>query len=57
MQKITSAGQVTLPKAVREELSIGQGDYVDFRIDGGRLILEVLEVTVKKKESREVQLV
>lgn len=30
---ITSKGQVTLPKEVREHLQVGQGDRVDFVID------------------------
>ncbi|MGH9361884.1 MAG: AbrB/MazE/SpoVT family DNA-binding domain-containing protein [Thermoanaerobaculia bacterium] len=30
---ITSKGQVTLPKEVREHLHVGEGDRVDFVID------------------------
>jgi len=30
---ITSKGQVTLPKQVREHLHVGEGDRVDFVID------------------------
>jgi AbrB family looped-hinge helix DNA binding protein len=29
--KITSKGQITIPKAVRERLNIGPGDYLIFR--------------------------
>ncbi len=38
--RITSKGQVTIPKPVREALNLGEGDQVVFRvIDGGRAIL------------------
>ncbi len=35
--RITSKGQVTIPKQVREQLGIDAGDELDFRIEGGRL--------------------
>lgn len=36
---LTSKGQVTLPKAVRERLRLEKGDRIDFSIDDqGRLI-------------------
>lgn len=31
--KLTSKGQITLPKAVREHLRVSKGGRVDFRID------------------------
>lgn len=34
--KITSKGQVTLPKAVREALGLEAGDQVVFRVEGRR---------------------
>ena len=37
--KITSKGQVTVPKAVREALGIRAGDEVVFRVDGNRALL------------------
>jgi AbrB family looped-hinge helix DNA binding protein len=38
--RITSKGQVTIPKPVREALNLGEGDQVLFRvIEGGRAIL------------------
>lgn len=38
--RITSKGQVTIPKSVREALNLGEGDQVVFRvIEGGRAIL------------------
>lgn len=37
--KITSKGQVTVPKAVREALGITAGDNVVFRVEGTRAVL------------------
>jgi AbrB family looped-hinge helix DNA binding protein len=43
---VTIKGQVTIPKAVRDHLSIEAGDQVDFRFEEGRRV--VLEpVTVR----------
>ena len=38
--RVTSKGQITIPKAVREALNLGEGDQVVFRvIEGERAIL------------------
>jgi AbrB family looped-hinge helix DNA binding protein len=37
--KVTSKGQVTLPKAVRDALGIEEGDDVVFRVEGNRAVL------------------
>lgn len=37
--KVTSKGQVTVPKAVREALGIEEGDEVVFRVEGNRAVL------------------
>jgi antitoxin PrlF len=37
--RLTSKGQVTLPKAVREALGLEEGDQVVFRVDGRRAFL------------------
>jgi AbrB family looped-hinge helix DNA binding protein len=37
--RVTSKGQVTLPKAVREALGISEGDHVVFRVDGDHAVL------------------
>lgn len=37
--RVTSKGQVTVPKAVREALGISEGDEVVFRVEGHRAIL------------------
>jgi antitoxin PrlF len=37
--KVTSKGQVTVPKVVRDALGIQEGDRVVFRVEGKRAIL------------------
>lgn len=37
--RVTSKGQVTVPKAVREALGIEEGDEVVFRVEGKRAVL------------------
>ncbi|MFO7590539.1 MAG: AbrB/MazE/SpoVT family DNA-binding domain-containing protein [Acidimicrobiia bacterium] len=37
--KVTSKGQVTVPKAVRDALGIREGDDVVFRVEGNRAVL------------------
>ena len=37
--RVTSKGQVTIPLAVREALTIEEGDQVIFRVEGQRAIL------------------
>ena len=37
--RLTSKGQITLPKAVREALALKEGDRVVFRVDGDRAVL------------------
>jgi len=37
--KMSSKGQITVPKAVRDALGIGEGDSVVFRVEGSRAVL------------------
>jgi antitoxin PrlF len=37
--RVTSKGQVTVPKAVREALGIKEGDEIVFRVEGNRAIV------------------
>ena len=37
--KVTSKGQVTVPKAVRDALGIVEGDDIVFRVEGNRAVL------------------
>jgi AbrB family looped-hinge helix DNA binding protein len=37
--RMSSKGQITIPKAVRDALGIGEGDDVVFRVEGDRAVL------------------
>jgi AbrB family looped-hinge helix DNA binding protein len=37
--RLTSKGQVTIPKAVRDALGLRDGDEVVFRVEGARAVL------------------
>ena len=37
--RVSSKGQITIPRAVREALTIEEGDEVIFRVEGKRAIL------------------
>ncbi|HSF60956.1 MAG TPA: AbrB/MazE/SpoVT family DNA-binding domain-containing protein [Gaiellaceae bacterium] len=37
--KVTSKGQITLPKALREALGLAPGDRVLFRVENGHALL------------------
>ena len=37
--RMSSKGQLTVPKAVRDALGIGEGDNVIFRVEGNRAVL------------------
>ena len=37
---VTSKGQITIPKTIREAMSISFKDKIDFIIDGDRLVLK-----------------
>ena len=37
--KVTSKGQITVPKAVRDALGIQEGDEVVFRVEGNRAVM------------------
>jgi AbrB family looped-hinge helix DNA binding protein len=37
--RLTSKGQITVPKAVREALGVVEGDHIVFRVHGNRAVL------------------
>ena len=37
--RVTSKGQITIPKEVRDALGIEEGDHVVFRVTDGRAVL------------------
>lgn len=46
---LTSKGQITLPRAVRERLGVKQGDRVDFSVDGDRVLLRPVRADVPSR--------
>jgi antitoxin PrlF len=49
---VTSKGQVTIPKPVRDHLGIGPGSQIDFRrADDGSIVIEKADAT-KPRPSR-----
>lgn len=46
--KLTSKGQITIPKAVRDRLKLGTGDRVQFLTDeDGRVVLASATVSIR----------
>ena len=41
--KVTRKGQITLPKEIRDKLSIKEGDYLEVVLQGDRIVLRRLE--------------
>lgn len=37
--RVTSKGQVTVPKAVRDALQLAAGDHLVFRVEGSRAVI------------------
>ena len=45
---VTSKGQITIPRAIREQLKLSTGDRVDFVVEGGNVILRAGTVDVRQ---------
>jgi AbrB family looped-hinge helix DNA binding protein len=54
MTRMTSKGQVTIPKEIRDKLGIGPGDEVGFREEGGQMILYNDEAESSKAGGRSI---
>ena len=46
--RMTSKGQVTVPKAVREKLGVGPGSNIGFEEDDGKILLVNRETEVEE---------
>ena len=55
LSKVTSKGQVTIPKKVRNALGIRQGDVLRLEIEGDRAILTKVAGGDEKAELRALQ--
>ncbi|TCP68544.1 AbrB/MazE/SpoVT family DNA-binding domain-containing protein [Baia soyae] len=42
--RISSKGQVTVPKEVRECLELKEGDYITFGIEDGRVFIDKVQL-------------
>ena len=46
--KVSSKGLLTLPKNIREQLSIDIGDYLDITVEAGKVVLQKVDIIPKK---------
>lgn len=44
---VTSKGQITIPKEIRELLNLHPGDRLDFIIENGRVYVQPIDVDVR----------
>lgn len=40
LSKVTAKGQVTIPKSIRDQLGLEQGEYVVWETRGGEVVME-----------------
>ncbi|MCF8053423.1 MAG: AbrB/MazE/SpoVT family DNA-binding domain-containing protein [Desulfobacterales bacterium] len=48
---VTTKGQVTIPKAIRERMGIRPNDKVDFKIENGRVVMKALKTLLDLRGS------
>jgi AbrB family looped-hinge helix DNA binding protein len=46
ISRLTSKGQITIPKAVRAALALGEGDLVAFAVDDGHATMRKIAMRV-----------
>ena len=58
ISRLTTKGQITIPKAVREALSLGEGDLVAFAVADGLATMRkiAMRVEVADRDSANAQL-
>ena len=58
ISRLTSKGQITIPKAVREALSLAEGDLLVFAVDDGQATMRkiAMRVEVGEREQANAQL-
>lgn len=58
ISRLTSKGQITIPKAVRDALVLGEGDLVAFTVDDGQATMRkiAMRVDVGDRDAANAQL-
>ncbi|MFC3884976.1 AbrB/MazE/SpoVT family DNA-binding domain-containing protein [Bacillus songklensis] len=52
LAKISSKGQVTIPKVVREALGVNQGDSILFMFDEGKVAINKVDLAILIPQER-----
>ena len=47
ISRLTSKGQITIPKAVRTALSLAEGDLVAFTVEDGHAVMRRIAMTIE----------
>jgi antitoxin PrlF len=47
ISRLTSKGQITIPKAVRTALSLNEGDLVAFTVEDGHAVMRRIAMTIE----------
>ena len=55
--RVTEKGQVTIPKHIRDKAGIRPGTEVDFRLEGGRVVVlkRPVDESARRKRAREIR--
>lgn len=51
VSKVTQAGQITIPKSIRESLGLGDEDFVEFTQVGDAVLMQKLKASKGKVEA------
>jgi len=51
VSKVTQAGQITIPKSIRESLGLGDEDFVEFTQVGDAILMQKLKASKGKVEA------
>jgi AbrB family looped-hinge helix DNA binding protein len=53
--KVRRAAQITLPAAIRKQLEIAEGDYLEAEVVGGNVILKPLSADERTKAWQQIR--
>jgi len=51
VSKVTQAGQITIPKSIRESLGLGDADFVEFTQVGDAILMQKLKASKGKVDA------